>query len=94
MKKLPPQPLPRSVYFTTYDAKSTILRVVSCPADHVKLQRLLPGERMFMGKADGVTQKIVNGRAVAKTKVEMSLQKKANPRIRFDNAPHRPDSSH
>lgn len=79
-----PLPHPRSVYFTTYDEEDTILRVISCPADHVKLQRLRPGESMLMGKADGVTQKVVNGKVVNKTKAEMDKVKEANPRLHFD----------
>lgn len=84
--QLPPKPLPlpRSVCFTTYDEAGTILRVVSCPTDHVKLQRLLSGERMRMGKADGVTQKIVDGEVVAKTKVEMDKVKEEARGLHFD----------
>lgn len=87
-KKLPPfVPKPRSVCFTTYDAAGEVLRVVTCPPDHVKLQRMRTGERMTMGKADSITQKVVDKKIVNKTAAEMKALRKANPKLRFDTVP-------
>lgn len=75
---------PRNVYFTTYNEKGEILRIVSCPPDHVALQKLNPGESMLMGRGNGVTQKVVGGKVVNKTSAEMKALKKKNPKLRFD----------
>lgn len=90
MKKLPAwKPQPRNVYLTVYDEEGKILHVVSCPPDHVALQKLNPGESMLMGRGSGVTQKVVRQgccpRIVNKTPAEMAALKKANPRLRFDS---------
>lgn len=86
MKKLPaPKPQPRNVYFTVYDEEGKILHVVSCPPDHVALQKLNPGESMLMGKGSGATQKVVHGKIVDKTPAELAELKRRNPRLRFDH---------
>lgn len=74
-----------TVGFFTYNDKGEILRYVTCPKDHVALQKLRPGESKRMGKADGATQKVVDGEVVDKTPAEMAAFKKANPRLRFDS---------
>lgn len=84
MKHLKKSPQPRSVYFTTYNKDGEILRVVSCPSDHVELQKLRPNESMLMGRGDGDTQKVVDGRIIDKTSAEMKALKIKNPRLRFD----------
>lgn len=71
-----------NVYFTTYNDKGEILRMISCPADHVALQQLEEGEHALLGRADGDTQKIVEGRVVNKTKEE--IQKDRKYKLHFD----------
>lgn len=79
-----PKPLPRSVYFTTYNDKGEILRVISCPPDHVELQKLHPNESKVMGRSDGITQKVVNGKIVNKTKKEIREIENEYPKLRID----------
>ena len=78
-------------HLTTYDAEGKILRVISGPSYLIPLQRMRPGEFKLEGKANPVTQKVVDGKIVNKTPAEMSALKKANPRIRFDKAARRPE---
>ena len=84
----------KTVYFTTHNSEGVILRVVSCPADHVALQRLRPGEFMLEGKADCVTQKVVDGQVVDKTLAELNtLKTKKKFRICFENVKKPPKTS-
>lgn len=78
-------------YLTTYNAEDSILRVISCPPHLVSLQRLRPGELVLEGKANGDTQKIVNGKIVDKTLGEINAFKKAQGhRLRFESAVRKP----
>lgn len=81
---LAPPPPPTTRHFITYDAQGAILRQVSTPSDHYDCQPLRPGERKLEGRADGDTQKVVDGKVVDKTPAEISLMKRANPRLHFD----------
>lgn len=77
-----------TVSFITYNDGGEILRQITCPKDHVAKQRLLPGEQRLIGKANGVTQKVVRQgccfRIVNKTLAEIEALKAKNPRLRFD----------
>ena len=75
-------------YLTMYNSDGEISRVISCPADHVIKQRTRSGEFMIEGKADGDTQKIVDGKIVNKTIAEITALKttKKGSRLRFESA--------
>ena len=78
-------------WLTTYKTGGSILRVISCPPHLLSLQRLRPGEFKFEGKANAITQKIVDGKIVDKTPAELKAFKVKNPRIRFDKAARKPN---
>jgi len=75
-------------HLSTHNAKGTILRMISCPADLVKLQRLRPGEFLLKSKSNSVRQKVVgtgnSRRIIDKTPAEIEALKTKNPKLRFD----------
>lgn len=85
MKKLRSPRVSHTEYFVTYNEKGKILREISASSDNVRPPPLRPGEFLLTGvRGDGITQKVIDGKVVDKTAVEMAALKKANPGLRFD----------
>lgn len=75
----------KTVYFTMYNRKGEITRVVSCSTDNVCPPPRRKGEFRLKGKGDGVTQKVVKRKIVDKTLAEMAALLKKNPKLRSYN---------